>query len=144
MAKQKQTDFVDDPAIQADVPGIPASDLAGLTLEDVQQIRERMRILEQERDEARQQAQQAMLAASRIQTAGGVSSYWKVELQGALTHVVKAVDPANAWEQYKREMGVLGSEHPPRVSPSDREAYHQAQARRRNLKPEEYPLPDDE
>jgi hypothetical protein len=72
------------------------------------------------------------------------SRYWKVQLQHAPTHVVEARDAANAWEQYRREMGVIGSEFAPEATPAGREEYRAAQARRFGMRPDEYRLPDDE
>ncbi len=76
--------------------------------------------------------------------AGAAADYWKVELEHARTHVVRAKDPANAWDVYCKEMGVRSSQYRPQVSPATRSDYHAAQARRHNLKPEEYTLPDGE
>lgn len=75
-------------------------------------------------------------------TGGGVSDYWRVELLHAPTHVVASRDPANAWEVYCREMGVISSEYRPKVSPATREEYHEAQAKRHGKKPDEYELKD--
>jgi hypothetical protein len=73
----------------------------------------------------------------------GHGAYWTVELQHAPVHVVRAVDPANAWEEYKVELGVISSEHRPVVKPASREEYRLAQARRLGLQPEEFKLPEE-
>src|SRR5262245_30456102 len=43
---------------------------------------------------------------------------WRVELQHAPTLVVEARDGANAWEEYKRRLGVRSSEYTPSISPA--------------------------
>lgn len=75
--------------------------------------------------------------APRVE-AGPNTGFWRVELEGAPTHVVQAVDAANAWEMYRAEMGVISSINTPKLSSSDKRAWHEAQARRRGLKPDEW------
>lgn len=91
---------------------------------------------------------EALLAAGGAGTAEAKptpkgTGYWKVSLEGAPTHVVQAPDSANAWVIFCKEMGITGSIHTPTVDVSDKESYRAAQAKRRGLKPEEFPLPDD-
>ncbi len=58
------------------------------------------------------------------------ADFWEVRLPHGPTHVVEAKDPANAWEQFKKEMGVLGSEHQHECHPSSEENRRIAEDRR--------------
>jgi len=112
------------------------AEAAGLA--ELEALREKVALLE---------AQLAGERASRtVDVVGDLpadgASYWQVTLKYAPTHVVRASDPANAWEQYRQEMGVITSEFRPEVSPATREDYRLAQARRLGVRPEEFRLDD--
>src|SRR5262245_30521377 len=52
---------------------------------------------------------------------GAEGDYWLVKLQHVRDHVVRAKDPANAWQVYCQEMGVIASEYRPEIIPASRE-----------------------
>lgn len=132
MAKQKtngkpQDDFDDAPEPQEARPAAVADEKAAMAA----------RIAELEAQLAQEQA------PARPAAPPGAGPYWQVQLEGAPTHVVEAPDSANAWDVYRHELGVLGSQHPPKVVESDREAYRAAQAKRHGMRADEFHLPGD-
>jgi coenzyme F420-reducing hydrogenase alpha subunit len=72
------------------------------------------------------------------------SVYWTIRLLDAPTHTVKAKDRANAWEVYKEELGVIGSQNQPEITPGDIEDYRRSQAKRYGARPDEWKLPEDD
>lgn len=129
MAKNRRDDFIDEPG---PVPGLV--ELPDPEKEALRSEIERLKALL-----AKQPAAPALVNAPQ----GNVGDYWAVCLKHAPTHVVRAVDPANAWEAYRAELGVRSSENVPEVVPSDREAYRASQAKRYGKRPDEWRLPDD-
>lgn len=65
-------------------------------------------------------------------------SYWTVSLKHQRTHTVLALDMANAWEQYRRELGVLATVEAPEARPGTRAEWEQSQARRLGLSVEDW------
>lgn len=119
--------------------GVPAEDAAALLA----------RIAELERELAGQRAlvasQAVALAVAPPDTMPpGATGYWAVGLKYGPTHVVKAPDPANAWNRFREEMGVVTSEFQPEVVVASRDDYRLSQARRRGLRPDEFTLPEGE
>lgn len=81
------------------------------------------------------------LKAAGINATPGVATYWTIELKYAPTHTVLATDAANAWDKYRKEMGVRSSQETPNVKPATHEEYHAAQAKRHGRQPNDFVLP---
>lgn len=138
------------PAGLSELPGDPDSDFPSDAQPEVERLDGVDFEAAQGEDDQEKLALKAKVAeleaklASRavVDSEGGPSDYWKVELLHAPTHVVKARDAANAWEVYCKEMGVISSEYRPKAGPATREEYRAAQAKRHGKKPEEFELAD--
>lgn len=132
MAKRKKSDEVQaagypetDPAIAADAPEAPAPEVdaseepaAEPDSPEVAALKARIAELEA--------LAGATAPAAAVRSEPG---FFEVELAGAPTHVVAAVDEANAWVEYKRVLGVLASENEPSVRRVGRELYLAQEAR---------------
>ncbi len=49
--------------------------------------------------------------------------YWLVQLPGIKTLIVKATDRTEAWEEFRRQSGVISTPETPCISPSDSFAF---------------------
>jgi hypothetical protein len=51
------------------------------------------------------------------------TGFYRVSLQHAPSRIVEAMDAANAFDVWKRTLGVIGSEFPPTVVPATKEEF---------------------
>ncbi|MBY0523440.1 MAG: hypothetical protein K2R98_08570 [Gemmataceae bacterium] len=113
MAKKKSDpsmpDLPDDPA-EAPESATPMDQSPAPV--DAEKSAMQMRIVELERKLALAQTSAPGLTAVPL---AGHTGFYEVKLQHAPTVVVEASDPANAWEAYRKKLGVLNSEFSPEI-----------------------------
>lgn len=134
MAKKPKDDFIDPSLEEAPETAVEVPE------ESPDDMRARIALLEEELAR-RPTVEQARAMSERIEDLedleyrlkrtvnpppeprGPGAGYWKVELQHAPARIVRAADPANAWDEYRRVLGVIGSEYSPEIGASTREEY---------------------
>ncbi len=145
MGRNRKDDF-DDSGIPRPDDEVLREEVAALKAQQEADRAELARLQEQTAELTRLRAELADAKVAltapglNVTGAGSGANYWEVNLRNGPTHVVRAADPANAWDVYRREMGVIGSQETPTVGPADAEKYHAAQAKRHGKKPSDFIL----